>query len=639
MLRLSRTKIYQKEELTDQSSSLAFRIPTFGGGVTYISSLFFDSQDNPSIYLAIPIVKPGSPQELAKLTTSSQGEFRRPGEILGVLRANIKLTDFWDYIQSYKIGENGYVFLVDDKGGVIAHKDQKFSKALQNLRDHKAINSFLKSLTTNAQPETSVTQDYNEYGQLSLMDYKQVTPTNWGVITQIPLSEVLKETDRITVFVIVLIISLLMLILISSFWLTKKIVKPIEDLQVGSKNIGQGNLDFRIAIHTRDEIEQLGNEFNSMASNLAQAFKNLKNDKNIIAAERNKLITTLSSIADAIIAVDLEKNIIIFNRKAEDLTGFKTEEVAGRKIYDVFHIFDDDHELNHSEYCPVQTAYGEGSVFNKESLLMVANGKETYINLIVKHIKEGIATNLGCILVIHDVTKERELERMKLDFVSMAAHELRTPLTAIRGYLSIFMSENKDKFNEEQGKFLERISISANQLMVLIENLLSVSRIERGAFTVNLEQADWVPIIEKVVEDLADRAKDKNIALEFKKPDHPISQVYADKLRIVEVLTNLIANAISYTYHNGHVTVSVEEKDNEVVTHVKDNGEGIPNQAQRYLFTKFFRVAGKLAQGSKGTGLGLYISKSIVEKHNGTIWVESKPGKGSTFSFSLPTKS
>ncbi len=251
--------------------------------------------------------------------------------------------------------------------------------------------------------------------------------------------------------------------------------------------------------------------------------------------------------------------------------------------------------------------------------------------------KEGVSVNLGCIITLHDVAREKQLEEMKLDFVSMAAHELRTPLTSIKGYLSVIMDESSHKLSTEENTFLNRISISVEQLMGLIENLLNVSRIERGVFTISLGPVDWVDTVREAMTAFLPRAKEKQIDLTFTEPKEQIKQIKADKLRITEVISNLISNAITYTDQNGRINIWMEARENEVITHVQDTGEGIPESAIPNLFTKFYRVSGKLGQGSKGTGLGLYISKSIVEMHHGKIWVVSEYGKGSTFSFALPT--
>ena len=356
-----------------------------------------------------------------------------------------------------------------------------------------------------------------------------------------------------------------------------------------------------------------------------------------LSAERNKLSIILSGIVDAVIAVDLERKIILFNKAAENVTGYKVAQVIDKPIDDVIKLFDNATQISSETFCPMPQNNFEGIIYKKQGLKMLGlKQQQTYVDLLTGQIQEGHVFNLGCILTLHNISKEMQLEEMKLDFVSMAAHELRTPLTAINGYLSVFIEESRGTFTEDQKMFLDRITIATHQLVALVENLLNVSRIERGAFTVKLEKIDWLQYVKRVVEQFEERAKQKHLTLTLNTPSTLLPPVMADPLRISEVVSNLLSNAVTYTPGSGSVTVWFEKTANEVITHIQDTGEGIPPEALPHLFTKFFRVSGKLEQGSKGTGLGLYISKEIVTMHNGRIWAESTFKKGSTFSFALP---
>jgi signal transduction histidine kinase len=192
---------------------------------------------------------------------------------------------------------------------------------------------------------------------------------------------------------------------------------------------------------------------------------------------------------------------------------------------------------------------------------------------------------------------------------------------------------------EEQASFLDKAFISSTQLAALVENLLSVSRIERGSLQIQTQTTAWEPIIEEAYNNFQTQAKERKVSLTYNKPKEKLPLVLVDKFRISEVISNLISNALNYTPAGGAVEVNLEHKGDEVITSVTDSGQGIPAQAIPKLFTKFFRVSGVLEQGSKGTGLGLYISKSIVDMHKGRIWVESEIGKGSKFSFTVPVSS
>lgn len=237
---------------------------------------------------------------------------------------------------------------------------------------------------------------------------------------------------------------------------------------------------------------------------------------------------------------------------------------------------------------------------------------------------------------------------VNLEFVSLVAHELRTALTSLKGYTYIMSrdyklppedcnsSNYKNTSDDRFTMIMQRISISTQRLEALVENLLNITRLQKGTLAVKPESLDWFKNMEEVMAEMIEQAKEKKIELYLIKPQDLPYQVKADKLRINEVLMNLLANAINYTPREGKIAVWLEKKENEVVTHISDTGSGIPQDSLPNLFTKFYQIAGGERQ-SKGMGLGLYIAKTIVEMHQGRIWVESEVGKGSMFSFSIPS--
>ena len=224
------------------------------------------------------------------------------------------------------------------------------------------------------------------------------------------------------------------------FW----IIKPLDTLIKGTEILGGGNLNYRIDIRSKDEFEEIGNSFNLLAQKLALDYQKLEKDKDFVSAEKNRLNAILSSIIDGIIAIDFNKNVIILNKAAEELTGYSLQEVYGRPIDETIHLFSDQEEITPKAYC--QTS------FNKPLKLIGKDGRQTKVNLLSSKVDESIQTNLGCLLILHDLSKEEELEQMKLDFVSMASHELKTPLTSIIGYLSVFIDEYKQSLPSPDGE-------------------------------------------------------------------------------------------------------------------------------------------------------------------------------------------
>lgn len=611
-------------------------------GTTSISKVYFlEDEPGPFINVFTPI--------------------RSGNTVEAVIKMQISLATMWDIISQIKLGNSGYAYVVDYDGRLIAHANSNLVKESSILNSRPVISAILHNKPLNNWP-----RDYEYINEQNIPVVSQVSAlerAGWIVVFEQPTSEAYQFTNFLLSFFVYSLILSISAIIIISYLLSKDILFSIKKLKQGTQRLETEDLKSRIELNSGDEFEELGHTFNSMVTKLDRSFTQLQEqkqrsnktaelllrrdldlrsindeleeEKDKIKVEKDKSMVVLSGITDAVIALDLQYQIVTFNSSAEKLTGYSAIDAIGKPIDTIIKIFDKDHELSTAEYCSLETSDGGSVIFSKKYLKVVSRNKESFVDLLVGKIKDNRKNNLAGILSIHDLTEEQRLEEMKLDFVSMAAHELRTPLTSIRGYLSLYIDENKDQLKEDQKFLLNRVDISCQQLGSLVESLLSVSRIEKGAFTVNVKPIDWNTIIKSTIEELLVRVQEKKQTFTYEEPQQKI-MVVADKLRITEVLTNLLANAISYTPVQGAIRIWIELNATEVITHIQDTGEGIAEEALTHLFTKFFRVSGVLSQGSKGTGLGLYISKAIVEKHKGNIWVESTVGKGSTFSFSLP---
>jgi signal transduction histidine kinase len=225
---------------------------------------------------------------------------------------------------------------------------------------------------------------------------------------------------------------------------------------------------------------------------------------------------------------------------------------------------------------------------------------------------------------------------MKVDFVSMAAHELRTPLTTIQGYLSMLKQSQKiDQLTDTDKNFINKSFEGSIRLNKLIDNLLDVSRIEQGRMSLRTHKQNISPLLTRMQEEHAPIALQKNIKVTYDKPETKLPDVMADTIKIEEVLNNLIDNAIKYT-QKGEIRIFTNTENGMVKISIQDTGLGIPPESLSQLFTKFYRVESELTTDTKGTGIGLFVSKKIVEAHGGTISVESTLGEGSTFSFTVP---
>jgi len=238
---------------------------------------------------------------------------------------------------------------------------------------------------------------------------------------------------------------------------------------------------------------------------------------------------------------------------------------------------------------------------------------------------------VGRIAVMQDITYLKELDKMKSDFVATVSHDLRSPLAIISGYAALLSEEGE---LDEPQEFVQGIRLGAAKMTALIDNLLDLGKIEAGV-GMEMKPCQPIAVINTAVESLREQAGAKEIVLQLDLPPE-LPLVQGNQVRLDQVVSNLVSNAIKFTPEGGMVTVSAREEKGEVGVEVKDTGIGIAPEDQVHLFEKFYRVSSEETSDIEGTGLGLAIVKSIVEGHGGRVWVESEPGQGSTFGFALP---
>ncbi len=640
LVHVSRDKVYPVSQLKNDANDPSFKVPNFGGGEKYVSPVSIDAAGDQQVTLSIPIIISHNLPNIEDMNTSAIGTFRNSNEIAGVLEEKTELASLWKQLSTIKIDNSGYIYVVDENGKLIFSPKTPTANNASTVLNKKEVAAFVNSLPSTSSTPEPVANSVDNQGKQVLTTYSQVLLTQWGIIARVPISDALSSVRQVEIFGIVLFLVMLIFITIISLGLAKNITTPIHILAAGAKQFGQGNFQSKVLINTRDELEDLASTFNDMAKNLQQAFARLNESNKKIAFERNKADLVLYNMTEAIIALDEKRNIVLFNTVAEKLTGYSQQEAIGKPIESIISLYEQDKPITANVYAPEtssDTAPAASEMFSKLQIQLQTNrGHKLPVRLTSVILHKNESSDITYILTIHDLTEELNLEKMKLDFVSIAAHELRTPLTIIRNYMSVFREENIAKLNNEQNMFLDNISRGVEQLTFLINNILDVTNIEKHNIKLHPVSVNWVGLVKQTVTDISPTAKSRNIMLVFQDSPTDLPHVIADEMKIHEVLANLIDNAIKYTPEGGRVMVSLEKQDDKIITHVKDSGIGIPEDARSHLFTKFYRVSSELAAGAKGTGLGLYIAKSIVELHHGEIWVDSVEGKGSTFSFSLP---
>jgi PAS domain S-box-containing protein len=445
--------------------------------------------------------------------------------------------------------------------------------------------------------------------------------SDWVVATKIDRTEALASTEALRTAMGWIFFVVCMVIIIMAIVLTRFFTRPILYLGRVARRIGTGDFSAGVGFTRKDEIGSLGRSIDAMKNNLNSLIRGIE-------SQRERLEVILNTTTEGIFAIDDQANVLLANHAAEKLIQGTAKDLLGKNMHDIF-------GWQHGMQ-PFTVNYSEAQIKAYENLQYVdKDGTKRYVKLIVAPVHENLqAGRTHAIVTIHDETDSHELENMKSDFVSMAAHELRTPLTAVRGYLEM-ASSKEQKHEADSVVFVDKALKNVNELGGLINNLLDVTRIERGTLVLNLEKIDLAECVTHAVEDTKFSANDRNVSLSYEGPQEG-KFVVGDLIALREVVTNLLTNAIKYTQPGGSVTVSLSETESEYAVQVKDTGIGMSKEAQKYLFNKFYRVHGGLESGSNGTGLGLYIAKSIAERHSGTIRVDSAEGQGSTFTLMLP---
>ena len=409
------------------------------------------------------------------------------------------------------------------------------------------------------------------------------------------------------------------------------ITRELSMLHHGVKKISTGQFGYTLDDkNTSGEIKDLINAFNDMSLRLHQY-----EEQNIdqLTLERNKFEAVLMSIVNGVVVCDNYDNVVLVNNAAKKMLEVDDSQILNTKI---------------QMYCDTdgELCFKEKIEQFKDTPLDVMENKPLEFNIeidsrVIKAVISPMFSSsqdyVGYVIVLIDVTKEVEIDRMKSNFISTVSHELRTPVTVLRTYIDTIYNHS-DEFDEQTNKeFFEVINKEAARLQKMVNDILDFSRLEAGNVKVEKELTDIVPMIESEIKSMQILAEEKHITFSLiKEPDLPKIPINADSIE--RALNNLLSNAIKYSPENGRIKVRAEiARDPKYVeVSVEDQGCGIPEEHQKKIFERFYRVEND-THTVKGTGLGLHLVKITIEKHHkGEVFVKSKPGEGSTFGFRLP---
>jgi PAS domain S-box-containing protein len=432
---------------------------------------------------------------------------------------------------------------------------------------------------------------------------------------------------------ITLIISSVSLIfsIIFIIYLLNKIVKSINDLNLKIRNISEGNYLQQLNISGNDEIATLAKEFNIMASKL-QVFEQL--NINQLMREKQKIEAIVESISDGIIVTGAANRILLINKAAENIFEIREKDAMKRHFLEVLNnkeLFDLIDSVRQGDAKASLKDYIDISIKNK-------NIKNHY-RAIVKSITNIEGESIGVVTLLQDITKLKEVDELKSEFVASVSHELRTPITSVLMAAELLKNEIPGETSDEQKDIINIIMEDGNRLKDLIGDILDLSKLESGKMHLDIKATDPGKIIQYVLKIMEIQLKGNNIKFKVEVEDR-LPLVLADFSKIAQVLTNLVSNSMNYRLENKELSIIIGAKllEDKVLFHVSDNGRGIPEEDLKKVFDKFVRTGENYKNSPEGTGLGLAISKSIIKSHGGEIWAESKAGSGSIFFFTLGFK-
>lgn len=534
------------------------------------------------------------------------------------------------------------VYLVDKEKKILAHgrKGTKYEiDTIDTLPVQQCLNNKEEIISTYT----------NHFGEEVIGASMCFPQRRWVLLTEINVKEAFAPVRDATYGLVIILVIILLFVILDIFLIAGNIIEPIKKLHEASDIIAQGNLDYKVDIKTNDEIEQLGDAFNQMAINLKKSRSELRQYSISLEekiAERTKdlrnkvdeLDAILHSIGDGVFVVDKDLKVIVVNKVAADMAGYKMEEILGTKyteklkfIYEGTEKINDEFVSRAIETKTIQEMSNHTALVDKAgNKIPVADSAAPLFD------KDGEV--IGCVVVFRDVTKERNIEKAKTDFLSLASHQLRTPLSGTKWLIETVQRGITGKMTRQQKEYLEQIYNINEQMIKLVFDILNVLRLESGAAVAQKEAIPVSKLYDNLVLMMEPAAKSRGVILKNILKNHKEVTVETDMLMLQNILESFVSNAISYSSPGQEVILGADDEVAAVIFFVKDSGIGIPKEEQERIREKFYRASNAKEFRPNGTGLGLYTASMLAEKIGAKISFESEKGKGSIFSLRVPKK-
>jgi PAS domain S-box-containing protein len=576
---------------------------------------------------------------------------------MGAISVNLALRDIDNLIRertglgktsaTYLVGRAGRrsVFIsredvTDDQLNPDETKDHKDKRQIQEVRSQGIDLALAK-------------QDgyglYNNFAGIPVVGvFRWSTSQNLAIIAEVNQDEAFEPANRLARDILLIGLSSAGILLVAVYLLARRITQPILVIADAANQVSGGNLNAQAPVMTKDEIGILAIAFNQMTSELKTSGEQLADYSRTleqkVSQRTSEIKAIIDNMVDGLVVVDADDRMTQFNPALAGMLGLSNKTIENATSYhEVFH---------HGEITDIITSTRENpkQVFSTEFDLPDRRTAKAVATSIFRETEalDLPANYLGTVILIRDITAEKEVDRMKTDFISTVSHELRTPLTSVLGFAKLIQKKLEEsifpliqtedkKVKRSVRQVAENIEIIVSEgtrLTKLINEVLDIAKIEAGKMNWNMDNLEIMEVVNRAFAATSALFEQKGLNLVRDiSPDLPM--IVGDKDRLIQVVINLISNAVKFT-DRGSITCRVQQHHQSIMVSVIDQGVGISESDQSKVFEKFKQVGDTLTDKPQGTGLGLPISREIVEYHGGRIWVESELGKGSTFSFTLP---
>lgn len=505
--------------------------------------------------------------------------------------------------------------VVDEKGIIRGTTDVNDQTSVGKKNDYSDINDF--------SAKQYVAVDSNNQ-RVNINVQPILSPTGDAVIGALYVkSDIEQKYEEINNTALIFFTSSIIAVFVSmivAIFVARSITQPIGEMREQAIRIARGDYSRKVKVHGKDELGQLADTFNQLAERIEEA-------QDTMEAERNRLDSVLSHMTDGVIATDRRGKVITINEMALSLLDETTEDVTGQSILTLLDI-EEEYTLRKLLENPSEMILDRSTSMDEADQMILR------VDFSMIRRESGFIS--GLVAVIHDVTEQEKTEKDRREFVSNVSHELRTPLTSMRSYIEA-LTEGAWKDEEIAPNFLKVTLDETDRMIRMINDLLNLSRMDTGNTQLQLEYVNFNELINFVLNRfdmmVTNQEKKYVIKREFTQRDLWV-EIDTDKL--IQVIDNIMNNAIKYSPDGGTITCRLLETHNNVVLSISDQGLGIPKKDLNRVFERFYRVDKARARAQGGTGLGLAISKEVIKAHGGAIWAESKEGLGSTFYISLP---